>query len=82
MKNLLVAIDFGDSSRHALRIAQDIARAFGARLHLLNVVPEPHSFWSLEGTGVDWDHLRDTWKENAKQQLAELDVVAPSHTLV
>ena len=39
MKNLLVAIDFEDTSRYALRVAREMATAVGARLHLLHVIP-------------------------------------------
>lgn len=44
MKNVLVAIDFEDTSRHALHIAQEIADAVGARLHLLYVIPDAPAF--------------------------------------
>ena len=35
---VLVATDFGESSRAALEYGRNLAKAFGGRLHLLNVV--------------------------------------------
>lgn len=39
LRNVLFTTDFSDASRPAGRIAADIARHFGARLHVLHVVP-------------------------------------------
>jgi nucleotide-binding universal stress UspA family protein len=38
VKNVLVAVDFGDVSDAALTYARNFARSFGARLHLLHVM--------------------------------------------
>lgn len=80
MKNILVATDFGDTSREALRFAQHIARAFDATIHLLHVGPPPDPFWS--GAGVDWDTVRDRWAHDAERHLEALDVDTVSHTRV
>lgn len=41
-KDILVAVDINDesSSKKAVAVAVECSRAFGARLHLLNVVPD------------------------------------------
>jgi nucleotide-binding universal stress UspA family protein len=38
LKNVLVAVDFDDTSARALTYARSIARTFGARLHVLHVM--------------------------------------------
>ncbi len=40
LKNILVATDFGEPSAAALRYGQELARRFGASLHLLHVVDD------------------------------------------
>ena len=64
-------------------MAQEIAKAFSAKIHLLHVVLDPHAQgWSLEGTGVNLGSLRDTCVEEAERQLATLEVVDASPTRV
>lgn len=38
LKQVLVAVDFGDASEAALTYARNFARAFGARLHVMHVL--------------------------------------------
>lgn len=40
LKDILVATDFGEASRQALRYGAEFARAFGGRLHVLHVVED------------------------------------------
>ena len=40
LKNVLVATDFGDASHTALAYGRDLARTFGATLHVLHVVDD------------------------------------------
>ena len=82
MKNVLVAIDFEDTSREALRVARTVGDAFGARLHLIHVVPEVPTFWSFEAADVDWEGLRKRWIEEAKQRLLEFDAPPASERAV
>ena len=76
MKNVLVAMDFEDTSGAALRVAREFADAFGAKLHLLHVIPDVPTFWSFEASDVDWNGLHNRWLEDANRKLSELD--APS----
>ena len=49
IRNILVPVDFSDTSRAALRYAADLARRFDSRLHLLHVVPDPiRQPWAVE----------------------------------
>jgi nucleotide-binding universal stress UspA family protein len=41
-KRLLVPLDFGEPSLHALGHATALAEAFGASIDLLHVVPNPY----------------------------------------
>ena len=40
LKHVLVATDFGDASQTALAYGRDLARTFGATLHVLHVVDD------------------------------------------
>jgi nucleotide-binding universal stress UspA family protein len=41
LRNILVAVDLGESSQQAFAEARDLAKRFGATLHLLCVVQDP-----------------------------------------
>ena len=46
LNSVLVATDFGETSRAALDYGRNLARAFGGRLHLLHVVDaRVHVIW-------------------------------------
>lgn len=82
MKNVLVAIDFEDTSSEALRVAREMATAVGAKLHLLHVIPDVPTFWSFEAAEVDWEGLRKRWIEEAKQRLSEFDAPPASERTI
>jgi nucleotide-binding universal stress UspA family protein len=45
LRNVLVATDFGDASKVALDYGRDLARSYGATLHILHVVEDvTHSY--------------------------------------
>jgi nucleotide-binding universal stress UspA family protein len=48
LKNLLVATDFSEPSAVALNYGRDLARAYGAKLHVLNIVEDVMVRYSLE----------------------------------
>ncbi len=50
IKNVLVPTDFGKTSEAALNYGRELARTFGARLHLLHVTDSVNARFPLEGT--------------------------------
>ena len=74
-KEILVPLDFSEASDQALAHAQQLSKAFNARIHLLHIIPDPHSeAWSIEATGMNLGGLIETWETDAKQRLDELPV--------
>ena len=74
-KNILVPVDFSETSDRALEYAQTLAQPFGARVHVLHVIPDPHSqAWSIEATGMSLGSLMETWESDAQQRLDGLDL--------
>ena len=62
LKNILVATDFSAPSVVALNYGRDMARAFGARLHVLHVVDDVLMHYSLEGGLIGEDLQKDLEK--------------------
>lgn len=52
LSSVLVAIDFGDTSKAALVYGRKLARAFGGRLHLLHVAEEVSATAEMDPTSV------------------------------
>ncbi len=72
-RTIVVATDFSDTAREALQTALEISRPSGARLHIVNVVPDPmHQPWMVETAGVDWVGLRKQWMDAAHAQMTDL----------
>jgi len=72
-RTIVVATDFSDTAREALQTALEISRQGGARLHIVNVVPDPlHQPWMVETAGVDWVALRREWLDASHAQMADL----------
>ena len=42
IEKILVPVDFGEPSLHALAYAKGLAQKFGSSLHLLHVIPNPY----------------------------------------
>jgi nucleotide-binding universal stress UspA family protein len=61
-KNILVPVDFSEPSKHAIKIAADLAEQSGAGLTLLHVVQLPVSYTvdALPGVGEIINTERDT----------------------
>jgi len=70
LKNILVAIDFGEASEAALAYGRELARQFGATLHVLHVV---HNFIAgavgIEGYTTDYVALQQEMETSAAKQL-------------
>lgn len=74
-KNILVPVDFSETSDRALEYAQALAEGFGARVHVLHVIPDPHSqAWSIEATGMSLGSLMETWESDAQKRLDGLEL--------
>ena len=72
-QQILVPVDFSEPSGRALAYAQDLAGSFGASLHLVHVVPDPHAEpWSVDATGFNLGSLLETWEADAQGQLEEI----------
>ena len=71
LRNLLVATDFGDTSAAALNYGRGLARALGARLHVVHVVDDMTYRYAPELAYVLPDLQLDLEK-SAKQDLAKL----------
>ena len=54
MKNLLVAVDFSDVTERVVATAEQMARAFGAKIWLVHVVPEVPPMASLGEVPFTW----------------------------
>ena len=81
-RNVLVPVDFSDTSHHALDYARALAEPFNATLHVLHVVVDPYSQpWAAEA-GLDLPKLVETWKANAERRLGELPLETANAQLV
>ena len=72
LKNILVATDFGEPSDAALTYGRDLARSYGATLHVLHVVESVvASMADAESIGVLMD-LQTQIERNAGKQMESL----------
>ena len=70
LKNVLVATDFGEASETALVYGRDLARTFGATLHVLHVVDDvPAKAISGEGYAVDFSDFQRAVEKSAHKKL-------------
>ena len=72
IENVLVATDFGEASAAALSYGREIARTFGAKLHVLHVVENPMVWMGSESAGIDLVNLRAELEASAQNQLDKL----------
>jgi nucleotide-binding universal stress UspA family protein len=73
LKQIVVPTDFSDCSDRALAYGRELAKTFGATLHLLHVVHDPYSQpWSAEAFPTPLGDLLEQWQEQARARLASL----------
>jgi nucleotide-binding universal stress UspA family protein len=73
MKNILVAVDFGDASEKALDQACTLATCFEGALHLLCVVQDPFSLpWAPAAPHEELASLLGRMQQDASAQLERL----------
>ena len=82
LQSILVPVDFSDCSDTAVKYGYALAEAFGATLHLVNVVQDPYTMpWATEGFAAPIGDLLTDWERQAKCRLAALvptEALAPT----
>lgn len=68
-RHILVPTDFSDAANAARAYAMVLAEAFGATLHILHVVPDPHAM----GWGADAVFLSELMERNERSARAEIE---------
>jgi nucleotide-binding universal stress UspA family protein len=69
--NVVVGIDFSETSTDALEAALELVAPRHGRVHLLYVVPDAlRSPWNVEGAGFDLHGLQRQWIEGGEERLA------------
>jgi nucleotide-binding universal stress UspA family protein len=84
---VLVAIDFSDISETVMDYADNLARAWGARLLVVHVVHDLSDFTSVYATGTSLLELQQQFEEEASERLeaicqTELSDALPYETLL
>ena len=67
---IVVGFDDGAGSHDALATAIELARATGAHLHLLSVVPRESNAWWVEGEATVDPLALDRWVERRRSELS------------
>lgn len=76
MKKILAAIDFSDATSGVVSKATDLAKAFGAELHLLHVIePEP-TYTAYGFAPEEFPAIHSFHEETRKRALKTLDELA------
>jgi nucleotide-binding universal stress UspA family protein len=71
--NILVAVDFSQTSDDALGVAAEMSRAYHAQVHLLHVVPQPfHVPYGTEPLAYDFSAFLRQSSEAAGAQLTDI----------
>jgi nucleotide-binding universal stress UspA family protein len=83
LRDILVPVDFYGSSDSALADAEELARAFGARLHVLHVMEDAFALPAgTEGALSDFPRLARQAEDDTRQQLqARLAARSPAATV-
>lgn len=74
MRKILLAYDGGEAARHALETAAELARAFGASISVVSVVPTRAGRAADDPREGDTEHAREL--QEAKKLLAERGIEA------
>ena len=72
LKNILVATDFGEASDAALTYGRDLARSYGATLHVVHVAENILARYAGEGTLTLLPQLQSDVEEAARKRLTAL----------
>ena len=83
LKAILVPVDFSDCSDAATKYGYAMAEAFGATVHLLNVVQDPYMLpWVADGFAAAAVDLLGDWEAQEKECLGVLVPTATTATTV
>lgn len=70
LRTILVPIDFSECSDAAVKYGSALANAFGATLHLLNVVQDPYAMpYGADGFLAPGQDLLGKWQAEAKRRV-------------
>jgi nucleotide-binding universal stress UspA family protein len=72
LKNVLVATDFSETSEAALRYGRDLARTFGATLHVLHVADNIMMRYAFDGSVVLAPEVQGALEHAAQTHLEQL----------
>jgi nucleotide-binding universal stress UspA family protein len=73
LRDILVPVDFEPASYHALAHARDLARAFGARLHVLHILEDTFALPAgTEGSVSGFPRLRRQIEDDTRSRLNDL----------
>jgi nucleotide-binding universal stress UspA family protein len=79
LTNILVPTDFDQTSQHALDYARELARQFGATLHLLHVVDDVFSLSAgTEGSLSAVPRLQRELEEHARREVEKAAAGTPA----
>lgn len=72
VKTVLVPTDFSDCSEAAVKYGYALAEAFGATIHLLNVVQDPYAMpWAADAFAAPIGDMITEWETRAARRLVE-----------
>lgn len=72
VKTILVPTDFSDCSDAAVKYGYALAEAFGATIHLLNVVQDPYAMpWAADAFAAPIGDMITDWEEQARRRLVD-----------
>ena len=71
-RNILVAVDFSQTSDDACAVAAEFSRTFRAQVHLVHVVPSVHIPYAMEPIGFDFGSYIRQSTDAAHAQIADL----------
>ena len=75
MKNLLVAVDFSDVTDRVVATAEQMARAFGAKIWLTHVVAEASPMASLGEVPFQWPAIDAESPERFPEEQHQMQVL-------
>jgi len=72
VKAVLVPTDFSDCSEAAVKYGYALAEAFGATIHLLNVVQDPYAMpWAADAFAAPIGDMITEWENRAARRLVD-----------